>query len=329
MSERVSERASEPGHACRLCGGAIARTMDVREMMFGTRERFRYELCAQCGCLQIAEVPGDLARHYPRDYYSFGVKPPGRLKRLRRRLKRAPILGASAPVAAMLRRLFPRDAPLHLYRDIGVRPTDRVLDVGTGSGEHVLALRDAGVTGAVGLDPYIDADIMDQGRVLVHRRDLAAMTGEFELITLHHALEHVPDQVASLAQARARLAPAGRILVRIPTVTSWAFEHYGVDWVNLDAPRHLCLHSHRSIGVAAAGAGLKVDKLWCDSTGMSFMGSEQYRRDIPLTDARSFARTRKGGIFTPTERKTYEARARELNRERRGDWICVLLSAQA
>ena len=312
---------------CRLCGGAITRTLDVREMMFGTREHFTYELCAACGCLQIATIPTDIARHYPAGYYSFAVKPPGALKRLRRRLKRSPILAAPGPVAGWLKRAFPRDGLLHLYRDLGVTTADRILDVGTGSGEHVLALRDAGVTSAVGLDPYLDADIMDGGRVLVHKRDLGAMTGEFDLVTFHHALEHVPDQVQSLAHARARLSPRGRILVRVPSVSSWAFEQYGTNWVNLDAPRHLCLHSHQSMGIAAAKAGLVIDRLWCDATSMSFMGSEQYRRDIPLTDPRSFTRNKRGSIFSASERAEFDRRAQLLNAALRGDFICVLLSA--
>ncbi len=312
---------------CRVCGGAIASTLDVREMMFGTRELFRYERCGTCGCLQIAEIPADVARFYPSDYYSFAVKPPDALKRFRRRLKRRPILAAPQPIAKLLRSAFPRDGLLHLYREIGVRTTDRILDVGTGSGEHVLALRDAGVAGAVGLDPFIAADIMDEGRVLVHKRELGAMSDSFDLVTFHHALEHVPDQVASLTHARARLAPKGRVLVRVPSVSSWAFEHYKTDWVNLDAPRHFCLHSHESMRVAAQRAGLVVDRLWCDSTAMSFMGSEQYRQDMPLMDPRSFARTRHGSLFSPAERTEFERRAQALNRELRGDWICVLMSA--
>ena len=315
--------------SCRICGGAISDTLDVREMMFGTREQFRYERCGTCGCLQIAELPADVARFYPADYYSFAVKPPDALKRLRRRLKRRPILGAPSAVAKLLRSAFPRDGLLHLYREIGVRTSDRILDVGTGSGEHVLALRDAGVSAAVGLDPFIAADIMDQGRVLVHKRDVSTMTGQFDLVTFHHALEHVPDQVATLAHARARLAPNGRVLVRVPSVSSWAFEHYGADWVNLDAPRHFCLHSHESMRVAAQRAGLRVERLWCDSTAMSFMGSEQYRRDMPLMDPQSFARTRSGGLFTSAERTEFERRAQALNRELRGDWICVLMSASS
>ncbi len=325
----MSAPSRESPPVCRICGGAVARTLDVREMMFGTREHFAYEQCAACGCVQIAVVPTDVGRFYPSDYYSFAVKPPDAFKRFRRRLKRRPILGAPAPVAKLLRSAFPRDGLLHLYREIGIRTTDRILDVGTGSGEHVLALRDAGVAGAVGLDPFITADIADEGRVLVHKQDLAQMTGAFDLITFHHALEHVPDQVATLTHARARLAPRGRLLVRVPSVSSWAFEHYGTDWVNLDAPRHFCLHSHASIRIAAERAGLQVDRLWCDSTAMSFMGSEQYRRDMPLMDPQSFARSKRGGLFTPAQRAEYEMQAQALNRELRGDWICVLLSATA
>ncbi len=42
-------------------------------MMLGSRESFTYVECARCGCVQIAEIPADLARHYPTDY------PPHRL----------------------------------------------------------------------------------------------------------------------------------------------------------------------------------------------------------------------------------------------------------
>ena len=40
-------------------------------MMVGTRETFGYTQCADCLCLQIDEVPQDLARHYAGDYYSY------------------------------------------------------------------------------------------------------------------------------------------------------------------------------------------------------------------------------------------------------------------
>ena len=56
---------------CRICGGDIAETYSVKEMMLGLREPFDYNLCGDCGCLQISEIPADMSIYYPGDYYSF------------------------------------------------------------------------------------------------------------------------------------------------------------------------------------------------------------------------------------------------------------------
>ena len=62
--------------ACRICRNIEGNSAHFpKEMMFGWREEFEYLECARCGCLQIAEIPSDLAKYYPReDYYAY--KPP-------------------------------------------------------------------------------------------------------------------------------------------------------------------------------------------------------------------------------------------------------------
>ena len=37
-------------------------------MMFGLREEFEFFECGNCGCVQIAEVPANLAKYYPEEY---------------------------------------------------------------------------------------------------------------------------------------------------------------------------------------------------------------------------------------------------------------------
>src|SRR4051812_28988462 len=67
--------ASHADIACRVCGHpASGSLLSVREMMFGSKERFDYFECAACGCLQIATIPDDLARHYGSGYYSFAPR---------------------------------------------------------------------------------------------------------------------------------------------------------------------------------------------------------------------------------------------------------------
>src|SRR4051812_28975449 len=60
---------------CSICeNSANVRIHRAREMMFGTREEFDYLECARCGTVQIVEVPSDLGRHYPPDYFAFNAE---------------------------------------------------------------------------------------------------------------------------------------------------------------------------------------------------------------------------------------------------------------
>src|SRR5262245_41013412 len=56
---------------CLYCGARESRDFKAREMMFGFREEFNYRECLGCGCLQLLDVPSDLARYYPPHYGSF------------------------------------------------------------------------------------------------------------------------------------------------------------------------------------------------------------------------------------------------------------------
>src|ERR1035437_10617754 len=57
---------------CRICQSAeVSLSVVTREMMFGLRDEFTYFECAVCGCVQIQDIPADLGRYYPQNYYSF------------------------------------------------------------------------------------------------------------------------------------------------------------------------------------------------------------------------------------------------------------------
>jgi hypothetical protein len=128
-----------------------------------------------------------------------------------------------------------------------------------------------------------------------------------------------------LRATAARLERAGTCLLRIPIVPSYAWETYGVDWAQLDAPRHLFVHSVESIKLLARDAGLRVLAVAHDGDAFQFYASEQYRRDIPLHDARSYATNPSGSIFAPAEIAEFERRAARLNREERGDQVAIVL----
>jgi SAM-dependent methyltransferase len=315
-------------NTCRICGGQLGPGLSVREMMFGTRDEFEYHQCMACQCLQIRTVPEDLGRYYPEKYYSYEVTEHTTVKRRRRGARRKLILTAPTPISKLLRVLSGSDRMFHIYRNrLGVKPTSRVLDVGSGSGSHVIELREAGVEQAFGVDPYVPSAVENNGRPLVYKAQLGELKEEFDFITFHHSFEHMPNQKSILSDAARLLAPGGKILIRIPTVSSDAYVEYQADWVGLDAPRHLYLHSHHSLNVLSDSVNLIVKELWCDSDEMQFMASEQYRKNIPLMDPLSS--TRDGGkrLFSFRQRWAFRLRARRVNRRLRGDSICAVLCA--
>jgi hypothetical protein len=57
---------------CSICGNTGGnKTHSVREMMFGMRDVFQYLECGACGCLQLLNIPKDMGKYYPEQYYSF------------------------------------------------------------------------------------------------------------------------------------------------------------------------------------------------------------------------------------------------------------------
>jgi SAM-dependent methyltransferase len=315
------------GFRCRICDGVGPfQTYRVREMMFALGERFDYALCAACGCLQIVEIPTDLSRYYGAGYYSFGPRAtPGRVGEALSRARNRHLVGRTDPLGWVLAKLRPFRAlaslkPLQLAHDA------RIVDVGCGSGELLLALRSAGFTRLLGIDPFIERELDLGGGLRVLRAELGSLpNSSFDLVMFHHSLEHIGDEHAALQAAHGLLVPGGRCMVRIPTVSSYAWRHYGVDWCALDAPRHLVLHSTHSIRLLADRCGFRVTSISDDSTSFQFWGSEQYRRDIPLMRRGCNDIVPAPGAFLPSQLRDYVRLADQLNRQRDGDQIVVEL----
>ena len=313
--------ADEPDLTCSVCGNAAGnRPFTAREMMYGSREEFEYVECAACGCLRIAAVPADLARFYPADYYSLRADAPSR-HRVRDALLAARAsyqMGEPNPVGWLLARLTGNEL-LAWGRAARIRRGESVLDVGCGTGRMLLAMRSAGYRRLLGADPFIEGEIDYGGGLRILKRAVAEIEGEFDFVMMHHAFEHMPDPAGMLREVHRLLRPGGRALIRIPVADSHAWRTYGRNWVQLDAPRHLFVHTERSVRVLAEGAGLELERVMHDSNGLQFWGSEQYARDIPLHDARSAAVNQRASIFTRAELRRFAAEARELNRRGEGD----------
>ena len=204
---------------------------------------------------------------------------------------------------------------------------DKILDVGSGAGELLIYLRTLGYRHLVGVDPYLTKDLTYPNGVVVYASEIGDVQGRFDFIMFHHSFEHISDPHTVFDALPGKLVSGGSVLIRIPVVPSEAWEEYGVDWVQLDAPRHLYLYSRKSLELLARAHGFKVTRVVFDSTAAQFWGSEQYRQDIPLLDPRSHRIDPDGSIFSITDMRSFEERAVRANIMETGDQACFLLEA--
>jgi len=315
-----------------------AEVMVVRENMFGIGQDFEYSVCAGCGSLALISTPTEMAAHYPTSYYSEELDPERALGapgvRQFAQLVIGSVLWGQSRVAGAATTVIPRRqlrtlvSVLRSIRRAGLvggRHT-RVLDVGCGSGMLVFALGLAGLKEVTGVDPFLahERDLSTGG--LLRRQDIGRVEGRYDLIMFHHSFEHVPDPEATLREALRRLTPGGRVLIRMPTSSSHAFQRYGAAWVQLDAPRHLSVLSRPGVARLCERVGATVVSVDDDSTGFQFWGSEQNLIGIPLMDERSVMVAPRVAPFTTTQLRRWERQAAVLNGQGRGDqaaWVIV------
>jgi SAM-dependent methyltransferase len=268
---------------CRACASeAEFRIFSAREMLFGTRQRFEYGECPVCGSLQIRNIPQSLAEFYPSNYYSLQA-PPVRRKTatvVRRLWARWLLRGPGGGLAAQK---IGRKAPFfHWCREAGCGLDSRILDVGCGNGWLLRRMQRYGFGQLFGVDPYT-ANEADEPGFSVVRAELSGITGKYHFIMMHHVLEHLIDPLTGLEEARARLESGGRLLVRIPVAGSRTSRLYGVDWFNLDPPRHLLVPSRRGMERLAERSGFRIFRTEFDAMETGYLVSEDYKRDVPFT----------------------------------------------
>ncbi|RAK02002.1 methyltransferase family protein [Larkinella arboricola] len=312
---------------CRICGSeGEKKYFTVKEMMLGTREAFVYFQCDQCECLQIQDIPDDLSRYYPQDYNGFEPPKANLFQGINGFIKKNKYLASLFPDKDSFRAfkvLFPA-RQYDILGSLSLSLNTRILDVGSGRGAFLYPLYELGMKNVQGVDPFIPETITYPNGYKIEKNYIQHVKGKWDIIMYNHSFEHVPDPLENLKAVYALLEPTGYCIIRIPTVSSYAWEHYGTNWFQLDAPRHLYLHSVKSIQVLLAQADLTLKKIIYDSTSAQFTNSEKYKNDIGLYEDAS--RLYAGFLDRKIKKVEYARRANQLNKEGRGDQAAFIIT---
>ncbi len=155
-----------------------------------------------------------------------------------------------------------------------------VLDIGAGTGDFLVACQKQGWK-VEGVEPSVKANEIASSKLPSNlKKDIGEFDGQqYDVITMWHVLEHVPNLTTYISQLKRLLKPDGTLIVAVPNHQSFDAEHYGRFWAAYDVPRHLWHFSQKSIEKLFAKEKMKVvNKLPMkfDSFYVSLL-SEKYR----------------------------------------------------
>ena len=315
---------------CRICQNPEGTHYLVKELMFGLDEEFSYFECRGCGCLQLEQVPADMAVYYPENYFSFANEIKEQKKSVLNYLnsKRLQYGLGSGDFWGWLFSTMSRPLGYVDWLKTGGCVTEsRILDVGCGHGRLLLKMAQGGMKEVYGIDPFIAEEINYDNGVRIFRRQLSECPAEwsdhFDLIMLHHSFEHMEDPVERLLEVKRLLKPSGTILIRVPVADSHAWRHYREHWFQIDAPRHIYLHTGRSMEYICQAAELDIYRVESVGELGQFTCSELYRRGIPMVNAK-----KKGRDFSRGQLREFRRMTKNLNQQGEGDQSIFYLRAK-
>eukprot|EP01136_Pigoraptor_vietnamica_P016531 Opistho-1_new@60585 len=297
--------------ACLLCGNTDNNQLyKVKELQLGLEEYFNYQLCGSCGSMQLQDVPDNLGKYYPNeDYYSFKLDLNIRKKADTLRKIKADYLlfGKNQLLGRLLSIGYKLPEQFQGMKDLGAKYDDAILDIGTGNGSLLSRLFQVGFTNLTGIDPFIN-ESQDHGSIRILKKDIYEVTEQYDIVMMHHSLEHMFEPQKVLTQAMQITKPGGAVMIRIQIMGNYGWQTYGVYWCGIDAPRHIFIPSAKQMRKLAEDAGFTVEKFYYDSSDYLIWSSEQYKVGMPLHDPKSHMFNKDGSsMFSKETIKRFRA----------------------
>ncbi len=278
-TERISQ--------CLLCGTQGQTLFEgLRDRLYQVEGEFGFSRCGRCGFVWESPRPTleAIPQCYPDDYEpheasedgSPAVRPAGGVRDLLRAMILSETFGYTqfkrpewwAGAGRLLgcipalrdRARYGRDELCPGFVEGGI-----LLDIGCGAGGYLKFMKELGWR-VLGIDLSPQAAKTARERygvpVQVGTLETSGLADEsVAVITMVHAIEHVPDPIAHLRQCHRVLREEGRIVLTTPNVAGLMSRLFGRHWMALEPPRHLWLFGPATLRACLERAGFRIERM--------------------------------------------------------------------
>ena len=155
----------------------------------------------------------------------------------------------------------------------------KILDIGAGVGDFLSVAKKDGWE-IIGVEPSEKAKAIAKNKGVTFVESINDLeNNSFDVITMWHVLEHVPDLENQIKELKRLIKPSGTIFIAVPNFNSFDAKYYGSFWAAYDVPIHLWHFSKTAIKKLFAKENLELQKVLpmkFDSFYVSLL-SEKYK----------------------------------------------------
>jgi ubiquinone/menaquinone biosynthesis C-methylase UbiE len=215
---------------CPFCGETVCDVLFSAPDFDTGSTRFQISRCRTCRLVRTEPALSDeeLGRHYSIPYYGSG---------------QAKFSGPAEAITRFFNHLRAKQIWSHLGHGPASAsgPAGRVLDIGCGRGNLLMALKDMGCECHGVERNEFPASDTPRG-ITLHigdLKDIAFESGSFDAVIIWHVLEHISDPAEMVRESARILKTGGLLAIAVPNFASMQSSLFRRSWFHLDLPRHI------------------------------------------------------------------------------------------
>ncbi|MCX5894810.1 MAG: class I SAM-dependent methyltransferase [Proteobacteria bacterium] len=227
---------------CLMCGATENKAiLQVSDHLFAQPGKYQIVQCCCCELVYVNPRPTleALKKHYPDNYFAYT-----QLEEISRPMQYIFNPGIKSNAIRRIR---------GIERVIGQLPQEtKVVDVGCGLNLFLRYLGELRGCQGVGVD--FNARVTEYVRKkfnmpVVHGtlHDAGFANGQFDLVTMHEYLEHEPNPLQILTEARRITRTGGHINIEVPYIGGIPARIFRSRWSQFDVPRHLVFFTPQTL----------------------------------------------------------------------------------
>ena len=259
---------------CILCNSNDQELMfkSIKDFEYKTNKPVDYLVCKTCSLISQHPLPESdlLPNFYPEDYRNY--------------------LPVKENLFSELKKIQFNSLASRITRYLNNKEA-KILEIGFGNGQLLLALKDLGYTNLFGTDftNRVFPSLMDKGIKLQvsNIEESFSFNETFDLIIMNNVIEHFLNPMKVLVNCKNKLSKDGKVILITPNSNALEFSIFKNYWAGFHAPRHTFLFNNKNIKMLGDRLGYsKIEVQPMIDPGQISISIQNALQDLKITNTK-------------------------------------------